>query len=68
MLTYEIHPIMCDDIHDSNVGCDDLNSPNSDEKGEIQIEVKLVVKFSEVQSCVQTLQTYMEQRSSDTTK
>ena len=50
------------------IGCDDSNSPNSDEEGKEQIEVKPVVKFSEVQSCVLTLQIYMEQRSSDTTK
>ena len=29
------------------IGCDDSNSPNSDEEGEEQIEVKLIVKFSE---------------------
>ena len=51
MLTYEIHPILCDDIHyiDSQpftkdevwdvIGCDNSNSPNSDEEGEEQIEV-----------------------------
>jgi hypothetical protein len=57
MLTYEIHPILCDDIHyiDS-------------QPFKVQIEVKPVVKFSEVQSCNLTLQTYMEQRSNDTTK
>ena len=67
MLTYKIHPILCDDIHyiDSQpftkdevwdvIGCDNLNSPNSNEEGEEQIEVKPVVKFSEVQSCVLTL-------------
>ena len=71
---------MCDDIHyiDSQpltkdevwnvVGCDNSNSPNSDEEGEEQIEVKPVVQFSEIQSCVLTLQTYMKQRSNDTTK
>ena len=48
------------------IGCDDSNSPNSDEEGEEQIKVTAVVKFSEVQSCVLTLQTYMEQRSNDT--
>ena len=29
------------------IGCDDLNSPNLDEEGEEQIEVKPFVKFSE---------------------
>ena len=50
------------------IGCDDSNSPNSDEEVEEHKEVKPVAKFSEVQSCGLTLQTYMEQRSNDTTK
>ena len=50
------------------IGCDDSNFPNPNEEGEEQIEVKPIVKFSEVESCVLTLQTYMEQWSNDTTK
>ena len=49
------------------IECDDSNFPNSNEEGKEQIKVKPVVKFNEVQSCVLTLQTYMEQRSNDTT-
>ena len=67
MLTYKIHPVLCDDIHytDSQpftkdevwdvIGCDNLNSPNSDEEGREQIEVKPVVKFIEVQSLEESL-------------
>ena len=42
------------------IGCDDLKSPNSYEEGEEQIKVEPIVKFSEVESCVLTFQTYME--------
>jgi hypothetical protein len=49
------------------IGCDDSNSSNSDDGGEEQIEVKLIVQVSEVQSCVLTPQIYMEQRSNNTT-
>jgi uncharacterized protein YfkK (UPF0435 family) len=34
----------------------------------VMTSITLTHKFSEVQSCVLTLQTYMEQRSNDTTK